>query len=316
MIEAKNLKKWYGTNCAVNDVSFDVKKGEVLGFLGPNGAGKSTTMRMITGFLHLDGGSVHIGERSIENDPVAAKAMMGYLPENAPLYGDVSVEGFLGYIAKLRGLDKQESKQAVAEAIATCSLESVRHKTIQTLSKGYRHRTCFAQAILHDPDVLIMDEPTDGLDPNQKYEMRNLIKRMGERKAIIISTHILEEVDAICSRVIVINNGELVADSLPSELRERSKIAGAVTMTIAKQPFEEISQRLKDLTEVDKIVCLDQENGVCRVRAFPADGVDNLAGKLHGAIAQSGWALTELHTEQGRLDDVFREITSSEEAAK
>jgi ABC-2 type transport system ATP-binding protein len=316
MIEAKNLKKWYGTNCAVNDVSFDVKKGEVLGFLGPNGAGKSTTMRMITGFLHLDGGSVHIGERSIENDPVAAKSMMGYLPENAPLYGDVSVEGFLGYIAKLRGLDKQESKQAVAEAIATCSLESVRHKTIQTLSKGYRHRTCFAQAILHDPDVLIMDEPTDGLDPNQKYEMRNLIKRMGERKAIIISTHILEEVDAICSRVIVINNGELVADSLPSELRERSKIAGAVTMTIAKQPFEEISQRLKDLTEVDKIVCLDQENGVSRVRAFPADGVDNLAGKLHGAIAQSGWTLTELHTEQGRLDDVFREITSSEEAAK
>ena len=316
MIEAKNLKKWYGTNCAVNDVSFDVKKGEVLGFLGPNGAGKSTTMRMITGFLHLDGGSVHIGEHNIEDEPVAAKAMMGYLPENAPLYGDVSVQGFLDYIAKLRGLDSQERKRAVAEAIATCSLESVRHKTIQTLSKGYRHRTCFAQSILHDPDVLIMDEPTDGLDPNQKYEMRNLIKRMGERKAIIISTHILEEVDAICSRVIVINNGELVADGLPSELRERSKIAGAVTMTIAKQPFEEISQRLKDITEVDKVVCLDQENGVCRVRAFPADDVDNLAGKLHEVITQSGWALTELRTEQGRLDDVFREITSSEEDAK
>ncbi len=242
--------------------------------------------------------------------------MMGYLPENAPLYGDVSVEGFLDYIAKLRGLDSQDRKRAVAEAIETCSLESVRHKTIQTLSKGYRHRTCFAQAILHDPDVLIMDEPTDGLDPNQKYEMRNLIKRMGERKAIIISTHILEEVDAICSRVIVINNGELVADGLPSELRERSKIAGAVTMTIAKQPFEEISQHLKAITEVDKVVCLDQENGVCRVRAFPADGVDNLAGKLHGAVAQSGWALTELRTEQGRLDDVFREITSSEGDAK
>ncbi|MDP7396609.1 MAG: ATP-binding cassette domain-containing protein [Lentisphaeria bacterium] len=220
MIEAKNLKKWYGTNCAVNDVSFDVKKGEVLGFLGPNGAGKSTTMRMITGFLHLDGGSVRIGEHSIEDEPVAAKAMMGYLPENAPLYGDVSVEGFLGYIAKLRGLRGQDHKGAVAEAIETCSLESVRHKTIQTLSKGYRHRTCFAQSILHDPDVLIMDEPTDGLDPNQKYEMRNLIKRMGERKAIIISTHILEEVDAICNRIIIIDQGRIREDSTPDALRK------------------------------------------------------------------------------------------------
>jgi ABC-2 type transport system ATP-binding protein len=314
MIEAKNLSKWYGAKRAVNDITFSVEKGEVLGFLGPNGAGKSTTMRMITGYLRIDGGSISIGGHDIEENPLAAKAVMGYLPENAPLYDDMTVSGFLHYMAKLRGLPDRHGK--VGEAIETCFLEKVAGQPIHTLSKGYRHRTCFAQSILHDPDVLVMDEPTDGLDPNQKHEVRNLIKRMGERKAIIISTHILEEVDAVCSRVIIVNNGELVANELPADLKQRSPLHGTVTIAIAGKGFAEISDRLNDVSDVSKVLCMSEENGLCRVRAFPTADTSDLSAKLQDAISRSGWKISELHTEEGRLDDVFRSITTSEGQAK
>ena len=222
MIKVENLVKSFGPKLAVNDVSFSVERGEVLGFLGPNGAGKSTTMRMLTGFIPPTSGRITVGGHDVVEDPLPAKRLIGYLPENAPGYADMTVHGFLNFAAELRGLEGGARKQAVHRAVELCFLENVLYQTIDTLSKGYKHRTCLAQALIHDPDILIMDEPTDGLDPNQKYEVRNLIKRMGENKAIIFSTHILEEVEAACSRVIIIDRGRIVANGTPQELKARS----------------------------------------------------------------------------------------------
>lgn len=223
MIEVKNLRKRFGSTEAVKDISFNVAKGEVLGFLGPNGAGKTTTMRMITGFLPPCSGSATVCGHDVVDSPVEAKQQIGYLPENAPAYESMTVTGFLRFAADIRGFAKQEKADHVEKAIRKCHLEKVRNQTIATLSKGYRQRTCFAQAIMHDPAVLIMDEPTDGLDPNQKYVVREMIKEMSSEKAIIISTHILEEVDAVCTRAIIINNGVIVANGTPDELKSRSK---------------------------------------------------------------------------------------------
>ncbi len=219
MLEVKNLKKRFGAFEAVKGISFTVSKGEVLGFLGPNGAGKSTTMRMITGFLPPSDGTAVICGHDIGAEPVEAKKCIGYLPESAPSYRAMSVEEYLKFIAEIRGFAGRAAKAAVERAIVKARLEPVARKTIETLSKGYRQRTCFAQAIIHDPQVLIMDEPTDGLDPNQKYTVREMIKEMASEKAIVISTHILEEVDAVCTRAVVIADGELKADGTPAKLK-------------------------------------------------------------------------------------------------
>ena len=221
MLTVSNLKKNFGTIQAVKGVSFTVDKGEVLGFLGPNGAGKSTTMRMITGFIPPTSGTAVICGHDITTDPVAAKRCIGYLPENAPSYHTMTVTDFLTFIGEVRGFSGAELKEKVEAAIGKSRLENVRRQTIETLSKGYRQRTCFAQAILHDPKVLIMDEPTDGLDPNQKFVVREMIKEMSTDKAIIVSTHILEEVDAVCTRALIISGGEVVANGTPSELRAK-----------------------------------------------------------------------------------------------
>lgn len=220
MLKVENLKKNFGSFHAVKGVSFSVGKGEVLGFLGPNGAGKSTTMRMITGFIPPSSGTAVICGNDILKDPVAAKSCIGYLPENAPSYRAMTVESFLEFIAKIRGFNGADAKAKVEAVLEKARLTGVARQTIDTLSKGYRQRTCFAQAIIHDPQVLIMDEPTDGLDPNQKYVVREMIKEMAPEKAIIISTHILEEVDAVCTRAIVIAQGEIKADGTPEELRK------------------------------------------------------------------------------------------------
>jgi gliding motility-associated transport system ATP-binding protein len=222
VIKVENLSKAFGPKLAVDDVSFEVQRGEVLGFLGPNGAGKSTSMRMITGFIPPTAGKITVGGYNMLEDPIPAKRLLGYLPENAPGYADMTVHGFLSFAAELRGIRGGQRKQAIARVVELCFLENVLYQTIDTLSKGYKHRTCLAQALVHDPDILIMDEPTDGLDPNQKYEVRNLIKRMGESKAIIFSTHILEEVEAACTRVIIIDRGKIVANGTPQELKARS----------------------------------------------------------------------------------------------
>ncbi len=222
MIEVENLTKQFGSKRAVDDLSFTVKKGEVLGFLGPNGAGKSTTMRMITGFIPPTSGDARVCGISVIDNPKQAKTKVGYLPESAPLYLDMTVVGFLKFCASIRGLTGSDRNDAVERAIETCFLNSVAKQSIDTLSKGYRHRTCLAQALLHDPEVLILDEPTDGLDPNQKHEVRQLIKRLGQNKAILFSTHILEEVDAACTRAVIVDRGKIVADGTPAELHAQS----------------------------------------------------------------------------------------------
>jgi ABC-2 type transport system ATP-binding protein len=222
MIEVSNLSKHFGSKTVVNNLSFTVKQGEVLGFLGPNGAGKSTTMRMVTGFISPSQGDARICDISVIDHPKKAKRHIGYLPESAPLYNDMTVQDFLKFCASMRGLHGKAGSGAISAAIETCFLGNVAHQSIGTLSKGYRHRTCLAQALLHDPDVLILDEPTDGLDPNQKHEVRQLIKRLGQTKAILFSTHILEEVDAACTRALIIDQGNIVADGTPAELRKQS----------------------------------------------------------------------------------------------
>ena len=222
MIKIDNLVKAFGPKRAVDGISFTVGKGEVLGFLGPNGAGKSTTMRMITGFMPPTAGAISVGGYDVLESPIEAKRLIGYLPENAASYPDMTVQGFLNFVAELRGLKGRARRKAVERVIELCFLESVLHQSIDTLSKGYKHRTCLAQALVHDPQVLIMDEPTDGLDPNQKHEVRNLIRELGKSKAIVFSTHILEEVDAACTRAIIIDRGRIVANGTPQELKARS----------------------------------------------------------------------------------------------
>lgn len=235
MIEVSKLKKQFGSKIAVNELSFTVKKGEVLGFLGPNGAGKSTTMRMVTGFIPPSSGEISICGISLLQNPMEAKTKIGYLPESAPLYNDMTVIGFLNFCAEIRKLSGIQKKEAIEKVIETCFLQGVAHQSIDTLSKGYRHRTCLAQSLLHDPEILILDEPTDGLDPNQKYEVRKLIKQLGETKAILFSTHILEEVEAACTRAVIVDRGKIVEDGTPAEL-------------IAKAPGGSLTELFRKLT--------------------------------------------------------------------
>ena len=310
MIKVEKLTKAFGAKLAVNDVSFAVERGEVLGFLGPNGAGKSTTMRMITGFIPPTSGSVSVGGHDVVLDPIGAKRLIGYLPENAPGYADMTVRGFLEFAAELRGLKGDARQRAVNRAIELCFLENVLYQTIDTLSKGYKHRTCLAQSLIHDPDVLILDEPTDGLDPNQKHEVRNLIKRMGANKAIVFSTHILEEVEAVCSRMIIIDRGRIVANGTPAELKARSELAGAVHLRARNIASGTLFERLAQVSGAARVELLGEPNGAVEARVYPAAGAAaTLTRSVAEAAAREGWQLDEIHTEEGRLDEVFRTIT-------
>lgn len=312
MIKVEQLKKLFGPKRAVDGVSFAVEQGEVLGFLGPNGAGKSTTMRMITGFIPPTEGRVTVGGHDMWEQPIAAKRLIGYLPENAPAYTDMTVQGFLNFAAEIRGLRGDAKKTAVNRAVEMCFLESVLHQSVETLSKGYRHRTCFAQSIIHDPPVLVLDEPTDGLDPNQKHEVRTLIRTMGRKKAIIFSTHILEEVDAACSRAIIIDRGRIVANGTPAELRAQSELAGAVTLKVSGVAGNELTARLYQVNGTKKVTVLEEKDGRVLARAFPKTPESNGAYARAIGEAVQGWRIEELHLEEGRLDEVFRNITLSD----
>lgn len=312
MIKVENLKKLFGTKHAVDGISFSVERGEVLGFLGPNGAGKSTTMRAITGFIPPSSGRITVGGHDIVDDPIPAKRLIGYLPENAPAYTDMTVNGFLGFTAEIRGLRGDAKKKAVSRVVEMCFLEAVLHQSVETLSKGYRHRTCFAQSIIHDPEVLVLDEPTDGLDPNQKHEIRSLIRRMGEKKAIIFSTHILEEVDAVCSRAIIIDRGKIVANGTPQELRQKSDWAGAVTLRMTGLAANAVKEKLSQLRSAKRVTA-EATGTQITATVFPRTAGD---GDLTRDVLEAtrGWQVEELHTEEGRLDEVFRSITMPDTA--
>jgi ABC-2 type transport system ATP-binding protein len=317
MITVEDLVKDFGPKRAVDRVSFSVKRGEILGFLGPNGAGKSTTMRMITGFIPPTSGRVVVGGHDVNEEPIPAKQLIGYLPESAPCYSDMTVHGFLAFTAEMRGLHGLAREAAIQRVVGLCFLDSVLHQSVDTLSKGFRHRTCLAQAIIHDPEVLVLDEPTDGLDPNQKHEIRQLLKRFGKDKAIIFSTHILEEVDAVCSRAIIIDRGQVVANGTPSELRARHDLAGTVSLRVRGAASEVVRGRLNALPAAAR-VSLSDDAGAVVARVFPRDR--DMNGDLARAVAEvavrEGWRFDDLRTEEGRLDDVFRSITQPETATK
>lgn len=308
MIQVQHLIKLFGNFRAVDDITFEVQKGEVLGFLGPNGAGKSTTMRMLTGFFPPSSGTAVINGYDILKDSLNARRQIGYLPENAPVYPDMTVEGYLKFIAEVRGFSGSELKKKFDRAVEICSLEKVLPQTVDTLSKGYKQRVCFAQAILPDPPVLILDEPTDGLDPNQKFEVRRMISGMAENKCIILSTHILEEVDAVCTRAIIIANGKIVANGSPSELRKKSSLYEAVTLSLDNVGAEEAKSAFMSLANVANTEILKEENGAIVIRVLPSGG-NVIAPAVAEEIRRRNWRNTQFSVEEGRLDEVFRNIT-------
>jgi len=264
---------------------------------------------MITGFIPPTAGTVTVGGFDTVEQAIQSRRLIGYLPENAPAYTDMTVYGFLNFAAEIRGLRGDARKSAVNRVVEMCFLESVLHQSVETLSKGYRHRTCFAQSIIHDPAVLVLDEPTDGLDPNQKHEVRQLIRRMGQKKAIIFSTHILEEVDAVCSRAIIIDRGKIVANGTPLELRQKSEWAGAVTARLGGVRNGEVKQKLSQMMLAKKVVILEENPSGVLVRVFPKQPNGDLAWSIAHLSQTEKWTLQELHTEEGRLDEVFRNIT-------
>ena len=306
MIIVEKLTKSFGPKLAVDNISFSVEKGEVLGFLGPNGAGKSTSMRMITGFLSPSAGKVSVCGFDVVEQGRKSRSKLGYLPENAPMYSDMSVFGFLSFCAELRGLYGSAKQKAIDRAVQLCFLEPVVLQSVDTLSKGYRHRTCLAQAIIHDPEVLIMDEPTDGLDPNQKHEVRTLIRDMGRDKAIIFSTHILEEVEAACTRAIIIDRGKIVANGSPDELKSRAPLAGSIVIGVKGVAWQPIEHGLAGLRFLAKSELISESVSRTMFRLQP-DG--DLLPEFLALAQRQQWPVEHLNVDEGRLDDVFRSIT-------
>jgi ABC-2 type transport system ATP-binding protein len=311
LIEADGLAKSFGALKAVDGISLKVPRGQVLGFLGPNGAGKSTTMRLITGFLEPDAGRARIAGFDVQEQAKEAKKRLGYLPEGAPLYAEMTPKGLLTFVAELRGLQGEALAGAVAKAVERTGLRPVLDQTIETLSKGYKRRVGIAQAILHEPEVLIMDEPTDGLDPNQKHHVRELITEMAREKAIIVSTHILEEVEAVCTRAVVINRGRIVADGTAEDLMRLVPYHGAVTIRVASDRADAVRGALAVVAGVKEVETLGVANGRLELRAIPKNGA-GIVTDVASAIREKALAVDELFVERGKLDDVFRQITSSD----
>ena len=310
MIELEHLVKKFGDFTAVNNLSFGVESGQVMGFLGPNGAGKSTTMKMLTGFLRPTSGSARICGLDICTDTRAAQTRFGYLPEGAPAWPDMTPRHFLEFITAIRGLDKYAARTARARAIAMTELHGVLDQPIDTLSKGFRRRVGLAQAIVHDPDVLIMDEPTDGLDPNQKFQVRRAIEEMAEKKAIIISTHILEEVDAICTNAMIIDRGAIVAQGTPSQLAAQSRYHGAVTVTLAAHDVAAAQQALADMAGVTlEVSWRGDEAGVHVFAAKDGPEPAVLLADIRGRVAAAEIDARGLALESGRLDELFGALT-------
>lgn len=304
MIEATGLRKHYGRLTAIDGISFKVEPGEVLGFLGPNGAGKSTTMKIIAGFLVPSEGSAKVCGHDVQDDAMAARRALGYLPEGAPAYGEMTPQGLLNFIADLRGLSGDHRRKRIAFVVSRLALESVLHQSIETLSKGFRRRVGLAVAILHDPAALILDEPTDGLDPNQKHEVRGLIAELARERTLLVSTHILEEVEAVCTRAIIIARGKILADDTPAGLLARSRYHNAVSL----QPADSIAARAA-LDGMPGVSGFEQDEREARLYVFP-QGQAKLSDAVADRLRQRTVAYTGLRLEHGRLDEVFRRITA------
>ncbi|MBL8630234.1 MAG: ABC transporter ATP-binding protein [Rhodospirillaceae bacterium] len=315
MVDVDRLVKRFGDFVAVNGISLSVKKGEVLGFLGPNGAGKTTTMRMIAGFLTPSSGTARVCGHDVATDPIRVKQSMGYMPEGSPSYEDMSVRAFLKFIAAVRGLEGAEAQKAIDRAVERVVLADVLDRPIDVLSKGYKRRVGMAQAILHDPPVLVLDEPTDGLDPNQKHHVRSLIKDMAAEKAIIISTHILEEVEAVCTRAVIIGRGELLADGTSAELLKRLPDYHAVAFVVPTAQADAAAAAVQGVANVAAINTQSLDAAQTKIRVVPSQNAPILAAVAE-TLKGKGIAVTEIYQDRGNLDDVFRLITTSSGATK
>ncbi|HEY2779457.1 MAG TPA: ABC transporter ATP-binding protein [Steroidobacteraceae bacterium] len=303
------MSKRYGDKLAVDDLTFSVAPGEVLGFLGANGAGKSTTMRMIAGFISPTTGQVSVCGHDIESAPVAAKSCMGYLPEGAPSYGEMTVNEFLDFVADVRGLGGERRRERRGVVVDRLGLAPVIDQVVETLSKGFRRRVGLAQALIHDPQVLILDEPTDGLDPNQKHEVRRLINELSKDKLVIVSTHILEEVHEVCTRAIIIANGRIVADETPTALESRSRYHHAVSLRFERA--EELAAASREISLLPEVAAVESDARELRLTAIPRPGA-NVLPAVSAIIVKNKWDVPELHLESGRLDEVFRTLTDPE----
>ena len=315
MIKLQNLVKRFGPLNAVNSISMAVGRGEVVGFLGPNGAGKSTTMKIITGFLPATSGTVEVCGFDVGEKPVEVQKRLGYLPEGAPAYGDMTPASFLDFVAQVRGYRGIEKQACIEQVVEKTSLKSVLDQSIETLSKGFKRRVGLAQAMLHDPPVLIMDEPTDGLDPNQKHHVRNLIREMAADKAVIVSTHILEEVEAVCTRAVVISQGRLVADGTPEQLVGRSSIHNAVRIELEPAELDLAKPAIEALDEVGGVDILSRADGRASLRVVSKDG-QPITVAVGALMREKGFNITEIYTEKGALDEVFRQITIGEDGTE
>lgn len=304
-IIVENLTKIYGSQRAVDDISFRVKTGEVLGFLGPNGAGKTTTMKAITSFLTPTSGTIRVGEYSVSDDPENVKKQIGYLPEQNPLYVDMPVLDYLKFVAEIQGIKKEHIKGRILEMVKVCGLEGEKHKKINELSKGYKQRVGLAQAMIHDPEVLILDEPTSGLDPNQIIEIRELIKTIGREKTVILSSHILAEVEATCDRILIINKGQIVADGTANDLRRQAQGQEILKLTIEDGDKNTIFEAIKALDSVDTVDLLDEDN------RFEIQSKSNMSSRrsVFNLCVEKSWILTEITPVETKLEDIFRELT-------
>ncbi len=305
-IVIENMTKTYGRQKAVDDISLQVKTGEVLGFLGPNGAGKTTTMKAITSFLVPDRGNIHIGNISVTENPQEAKKHIGYLPENNPLYEDMPVIDYLQFCAAIEGVPKNAINDKVREVITTCGITREKHKKISELSKGYKQRVGLAQALIHNPEVLILDEPTTGLDPNQIVEIRELIKKIGKEKTVILSSHILAEVEATCDRIMIINKGKIVADGTTEELRSQAQGSEVLKVTIEDGDLDTIFSALQLLKTVELVDFIDKASQTFEIKSKPGQSSRR---EVFNLCVEKGWALTQMSFMETRLEDIFRELT-------
>jgi ABC-2 type transport system ATP-binding protein len=308
MIKIENLTKYYGNTCAVDEISFEIRKGEVLGLLGPNGAGKTTTMRMLTCFLQPSSGDIKVKDFSIEENALEIKKLIGYLPESAPLYPDMIVYDYLRFIADIRELEKASIDSRIKELAGMCGINEVMHKSINELSKGYKQRVGLAHAMMNDPEILVLDEPTSGLDPNQIVEIRDIIKKIGKEKTIILSTHILSEAEATCDRIVIINKGRIVAAGATDELKREAGSDYVMQVSLKHSNFEEISSSLRNVPEVNDVILINDENGTIDVH-LACSGKKDVRPDIYEVIRNSNWILLEFHKESRTLETIFRELT-------
>jgi len=308
MIHVESLTKYYNDLCAVDQISFDISKGEIMGLLGPNGAGKTTTLQILTGFLQPTSGSVRVKDYNIDEDSLQIKKLLGYLPESAPLYHDMLVYDYLDYVADIRQIDTSSKISRIRQLADLCGISEVMHKAINELSKGYKQRVGLAHAMMDDPEILVLDEPTSGLDPNQIIEIRDIIKQIGKEKTVILSTHILSEAEATCDRIVIINKGKIVANDSTQTLKQSASGNNLINISLQNADFDSVKQQLTSISDVLDIVQVSNDNGILNLVLTCMSSAD-IRSDIYKKIRQTDWILIEMHQEIQTLENIFRELT-------